>query len=167
MDEQRKLRSLKNEEPREYSTKDIILFWYPAECSHSGKCWQGLPGVFKPEKVPWIDIKAAPPQEIIRVVDTCPTGALKYKLPEGSQVDPEKARGPGWIDRSNAEQPAAVKIRVIKDGPLLLEGPAQIHDSNGNLIKDYNRFVLCRCGISENKPFCDGSHIRVGWKSEE
>ena len=63
---------------------------------------------------------------------------------------------------------ADVKIIVRSDGPLRLEGEAiQIVDVEGKPFGLAGRSVvsLCRCGHSENKPFCDGSHNRVGFKS--
>lgn len=60
------------------------------------------------------------------------------------------------------------KIIVRNDGPLRIEGDAiQIVDVEGKAFGLAGRTVvsLCRCGHSENKPFCDGSHNRVGFKS--
>ncbi len=150
---------------KEYANKDIIVYWHPKQCSHSGKCLQGLPLVFKLDQTPWIDINAAQPEDIIKIIDTCPTGALKYMLPEGSRVDPALARGKGGVD-FKIEKPA-VKIRIVRNGPLLIEGPAQIFGPENNLIKEYSRFVICRCGLSRNKPFCDGTHAREAWVSED
>lgn len=63
---------------------------------------------------------------------------------------------------------ADVKIIVRNDGPLRIEGDAiQIVDVEGKAFGLAGRTVvsLCRCGHSENKPFCDGSHNKVGFKS--
>lgn len=143
---------------KEYQNQDIIVYWYPQLCSHAGKCWDELPKVFKPEERPWIDLSASTAEELIRTIDKCPSRALKYSLPEGSSVDPSLAKGPGSIDY-RIDPAAAIKIRVIRDGPLLVEGPTRIFDSSGNLINESDRFVLCRCGKTLNSPFCDGSHI--------
>lgn len=143
---------------KDYQTQDIIVHWYPQLCSHAGKCWGELPQVFKPEERPWIDLTKCLPEELIHTIDICPSGALKYSLPKGSSVDPALAKGPGSLDyKINPE--AAVKIRVIRDGPLLLEGPARIFGQDGQLIKEADRLVLCRCGKTKNSPFCDGSHL--------
>ncbi len=143
---------------KEYQTKDIIVYWYPKLCSHAGKCWGELPLVFKPEERPWIDLSASTAEDIITTIDKCPSRALRYSLPESSTVDPSLARGPGSIDYK-IDPAASCKIRVIRDGPLLVEGPTRIFDSSDNLIKESDRFVLCRCGKTLNPPFCDGSHI--------
>lgn len=56
-----------------------------------------------------------------------------------------------------------VKITVSLDGSLKVEGGAALQDHEGKEIptKEGIPFFLCRCGASENKPFCDGSHKRV------
>ena len=63
---------------------------------------------------------------------------------------------------------AETKINVRNNGPLRIEGEFAIHDQEGNAFGLAGRTVisLCRCGNSENKPFCDGSHSRVGFQSE-
>lgn len=60
-----------------------------------------------------------------------------------------------------------VKIAVRNNGPLRIEGDMTILDADGNAFGLAGRTVisLCRCGHSENKPFCDGSHNRVGFQS--
>ncbi|MCC6391183.1 MAG: CDGSH iron-sulfur domain-containing protein [Bryobacterales bacterium] len=59
------------------------------------------------------------------------------------------------------------KITVNHNGPLRIEGDFVIADAAGNLFGLAGRaaVTLCRCGHSENKPFCDGSHSRQGFQS--
>ncbi len=61
----------------------------------------------------------------------------------------------------------AVKISVANNGPLRLEGDFSILDAVGREFGLAGRVALslCRCGQSENKPFCDGSHARTGFQS--
>jgi CDGSH-type Zn-finger protein len=61
-----------------------------------------------------------------------------------------------------------MKITVNNHGPLRIEGDFSILDASGKAFGLAGRTVisLCRCGHSENKPFCDGSHKRVGFQSE-
>jgi uncharacterized Fe-S cluster protein YjdI len=145
---------------REYRNEDLIVYWFPEICSHSGKCWGPLPEVFKPQQKPWVDMEGASAEEIIQIIDRCPSGALKYGIPAGSRINPESASGPGFIDYHTE---AAVKIRVARNGPLLLDGPAVIYSADGTVLKEGAKIVLCRCGLSGNRPFCDGSHARKGW----
>jgi CDGSH-type Zn-finger protein len=62
----------------------------------------------------------------------------------------------------------AVKITPLKNGSLRVEGDFAIYDPEGNEFGLAGRTVisLCRCGHSENKPFCDGSHNRAGFQSQ-
>ena len=56
-------------------------------------------------------------------------------------------------------------IEPLPDGPLLVNGNLSIRAASGRLAWEGTETALCRCGASENKPFCDGSHQRVGFKS--
>lgn len=52
-----------------------------------------------------------------------------------------------------------VTITVCPHGPLLVRGPAQLEDENGEAVEHHrNVLALCRCGRSTRKPLCDGSH---------
>ena len=59
-----------------------------------------------------------------------------------------------------------VVIRVLNNGPYRVEGPARIVDADGNEIDTTGkaRISLCRCGGSTTKPFCDGTHSRIGFQ---
>jgi CDGSH-type Zn-finger protein len=62
-----------------------------------------------------------------------------------------------------------VVIRLRPNGPLVVEGPVTIVDQNGAsfaLNKDKPAIALCRCGQSQNRPFCDGSHRTAGFVCE-
>lgn len=64
---------------------------------------------------------------------------------------------------------ADTRVTVRNDGPLRLEGEdIQLTDQDGKVYNLAGRTViqLCRCGNSQNKPFCDGSHNRVGFQSQ-
>lgn len=56
-------------------------------------------------------------------------------------------------------------ITVRDDGSLRVSGPVTLLDAEGNAFETRKTFSLCRCGQSENKPFCDGAHRRVGFES--
>lgn len=60
------------------------------------------------------------------------------------------------------------KITCRNNGPLRIEGAFALCDQDGNGFDLAGRTVvsLCRCGHSGNKPFCDGSHAKVGFQSE-
>lgn len=61
----------------------------------------------------------------------------------------------------------SVKITVNKNGSLRVEGEVELYDGDGNKYDLAGRTIvgLCRCGQSNNKPFCDGSHAKCGFDS--
>lgn len=60
------------------------------------------------------------------------------------------------------------KITIIDDGPLKVEGDVTLEDAEGNPVEPprTDRFFLCRCGHSSNKPFCDGTHNEIDFEGE-
>jgi CDGSH-type Zn-finger protein len=61
-----------------------------------------------------------------------------------------------------------VKITVTKNGPLLVKGAIDLVDAEGNAIPTKgDQCALCRCGASTNKPFCDGTHSKIGFLAAE
>ena len=60
------------------------------------------------------------------------------------------------------------EITVLNNGPLRIKGEITVKDANGEVydLKGRAAISLCRCGHSENKPFCDGSHNRQGFEHE-
>jgi CDGSH-type Zn-finger protein len=61
-----------------------------------------------------------------------------------------------------------VTITVRENGPYLVKGPAMIVDADGNEHpKERDIIALCRCGGSTTKPFCDGTHSRIGFAAAE
>lgn len=71
-------------------------------------------------------------------------------------------QSPG-TENPTVEQPTPTVITVGVDGPNMLVGTIEIRNAAGELIKTAKRVALCRCGASESKPFCDGSHKRIGF----
>jgi CDGSH-type Zn-finger protein len=57
-----------------------------------------------------------------------------------------------------------VIIRVNDNGSYRVEGPVKLIDAEGNEFEHKEKFSLCRCGHSNNKPFCDGTHRTVGFQ---
>lgn len=59
-----------------------------------------------------------------------------------------------------------VTIKVRRDGPLLVQGDVRLVDADGNEIPwEGDDIVLCRCGRSATKPFCDRTHRQIGFTS--
>jgi len=135
---------------RKYTNGEITVNWYPRKCIHATTCYRELIDVFNPRKRPWVNMEGATTEEIIRVVKLCPTQALTYSY--NSEIVPE--------DKVPAEQPEA---RVMEDGPLVLKGEFTIFDTDGKELRHMKMTSLCRCGASNNLPFCDGTHRKVGY----
>ena len=61
-----------------------------------------------------------------------------------------------------------VKIRALKNGPYLVQGEIELIDPAGNPVKvEKDTIALCRCGASTTKPFCDGTHSKIGFQAAE
>ncbi len=58
-----------------------------------------------------------------------------------------------------------LKVTPAPNGPLLLQGSVEICSGTGRTITRTQKTALCRCGASANKPFCDGSHQRIGFSA--
>jgi CDGSH-type Zn-finger protein len=62
---------------------------------------------------------------------------------------------------------ADVTIEIRKNGPYIVTGPVELKDSEGNKYPGEERMALCRCGASTTKPFCDGTHSKIGFQAAE
>ena len=67
---------------------------------------------------------------------------------------------------TGAESGGRLQVGLAKDGPLLLKGNVSIKSGSGRQSWKGAQVALCRCGASRNKPFCDGQHKKVGFKSD-
>jgi uncharacterized Fe-S cluster protein YjdI len=133
---------------RVYANDAIEVHWEPKLCIHVRNCVRGLPEVFDAGKRPWIDPDAADPDAIAATVVTCPTGALHFRrLDGGAQEEPQ----------------TETTVEPRPNGPLFVRGRVRIVDAEGRVIREDTRVALCRCGGSANKPFCDGTHNRIGF----
>jgi uncharacterized Fe-S cluster protein YjdI len=134
---------------KEYATDEIVVEWEPRLCYHSQNCVRSLPQVFDDSRRPWVNVAAATANEIEAAVSLCPSGALRTR-----RVGAEAAA---------RERPP--EIRASADGPLLVSGGVRILDADGNLLYEGEKAALCRCGGSSNKPFCDGTHTKNGFRA--
>jgi CDGSH-type Zn-finger protein len=62
---------------------------------------------------------------------------------------------------------AQVTIETIKNGPYIVTGEVELIDADGNKYPVEKRMALCRCGASTEKPFCDGTHSKIGFQAAE
>ncbi len=86
----------------------------------------------------------------------CPSGSLvAWDKKTGQPIEPELSPSIGLIE--NRESGAS--------GPLWVKGGIPVESADGTVYEIRNRVTLCRCGASENKPFCDGAHVGCAFKS--
>ncbi len=130
-----------------YTNGPVTIKWESELCIHSGNCVKGLPDVFNPNKRPWIDIEAAETDNLIEQVKKCPSGALSYFMNGASSSD--------------ATESTPTQVEVLSAGPLLVHGPMQIKNTDGQIEEKSKVTAFCRCGASSNKPYCDGSHKKI------
>ncbi|TRW98155.1 iron-binding protein [Paracoccus sp. M683] len=124
----------------------IIVEYDSGKCIHARRCVLGLPQVFRPgTKGGWIFPDQAQAEEIARVIDACPSGALTYRRKDGGLEE---------------QMPHVNTLRPWEDGPNELRG--DIHIAGQDPRK---RALLCRCGLSQNKPFCDNSHLAAEFRA--
>ncbi|HPW73889.1 MAG: (4Fe-4S)-binding protein [Methanothrix sp.] len=147
---------------KEYTREGLTVQWNPEKCIHAQECIKGLPGVFNRDSKPWIDMRGASLEEIMRVIDRCPSGALSYK--QRKPPLEEEGPQPGEGDVSDGTY---ASIKVVKSGPLLVEGKCRLLNSSGDEVAREGVYALCRCGASRKKPFCDGSHINADFDDAE
>lgn len=60
----------------------------------------------------------------------------------------------------------SLRITGAANGPLLVEGPLELRAADGETTIRGRKGALCRCGASANKPYCDGSHVAIGFEAE-
>ena len=130
-----------------YRAPGITIHDNRSICAHAGHCTDGLAAVFKYGSEPWIDPRGAPVAAIVETVRSCPSGALGCSV-DGAEAKPETV---------------PPSITVTRDGPYAVRG-VELRGVAFAQGADPQRFTLCRCGASKNKPFCDGTHWEAGFK---
>ena len=131
---------------RDYPGKEITVHDNRKICSHAAECVNNLSSVFKLGSRPWINPDASKMNDIVDVVRRCPSGALSYSIDGVEYRDPEEQRNP--------------TVTVLKNGPYHITGGIELIGENIQFGEGASKehYTLCRCGASENKPFCDGAH---------
>lgn len=124
--------------------KKVLLKFEGKKCIHSRQCVLGRPDVFVPNvSGEWIHPDAATPEELAALAQSCPSGAIQYERLDGGAQE---------------AAPIVNLARVRENGPLALHADLEVDGQ-----KVGYRATLCRCGASQNKPFCDGAHATAGF----
>jgi len=141
-----------------YTGQQVTVLDNRGTCQHSGLCTDRLATVFHQGQEPFITASGGRMDEIIRAVRDCPSGALSYAT-DGSEARDE-------VDRHGNREPA---IEVSRDGPYRVTGGIPLAGEHGgdvarNQGASREHYALCRCGHSQNKPFCSGMHWYAGFR---
>jgi CDGSH-type Zn-finger protein len=141
-----------------YTGQQVTILDNRGTCQHAGYCSDRLATVFRVGEEPFVAPSGGRMDEIIRAVRDCPSGALSYA------IDGVEARG--QVDYDGKRVPA---IEVTKDGPYRVTGGIPLTDGDRqaeprNDGASLEHYALCRCGRSQNKPFCSGMHWYVDFK---
>ncbi len=146
-------------EPSEDSTPDRLqvfegkhthVHYNRLLCSHAGECGKRLKEAFDTKRDPWIVPDNATPEQIKDVIKACPSGALSWSEP---RREPQHIYG---------DEPG---ISIEGDGPYRVT-KIPLTSSVRAEGASPEKYVLCRCGGSKNKPFCDGTHVDIGWSDQ-
>jgi len=141
---------------KKYTNGEVTIVWKPNVCVHSEVCFHGLPEVFNPKEKPWINAEGATTERIISQVKQCPSGALTYYL--NADVEAEAGVAP-VIDAQSIVEP-------LPNGPLLVYGNIVVKDAAGHETHKNKVTAFCRCGASSNKPYCDGTHVKINFRDK-
>ena len=132
---------------REYSHGDFTVVWKPKKCIHAEICVKTLPEVYDPEGKPWINPENASVDALKSQIDKCPSGALTYKHKGETKM----------------EETTGTECSIVENGPLLVNGTLKVILANGTEEIKKRSTAFCRCGASNNKPYCDGTHNSIGF----
>jgi CDGSH-type Zn-finger protein/uncharacterized Fe-S cluster protein YjdI len=115
------------------------LLFETKRCIHARFCVTWAPTVFLANvQGPWIHPDTIPVERLVEVAHACPSGAIRYRRKDRQ---PDESAPPVNLTTLRENGPYAVRADIRLEGQAL----------------GY-RATLCRCGASQNKPFCDGSH---------
>ena len=132
------------------SGKEATIHFDSSKCIHSRSCVLSHPDVFVPNVVgAWIHPDAQPVEELMRIGQNCPSGAISVV---------RVGAGTAAMADSNGF-PLVNTVRLRENGPLAIEAQLLIKGQPQAIP----RATLCRCGQSQSKPFCDGSHGAAGF----
>jgi|SRR6056297_189436 len=137
-----------------YANDEIEVTFDAKKCMHSEHCWRELGSVFDPKKRPWINPDGADAQRVRDQVARCPSGALSITFKNQENMS----------DQPSADN--AIEMKPLPNGPVMIQGNLKWKNKNGEEETVEGPCALCRCGASDNKPFCDGSHNKIGFKAD-
>ena len=141
-----------------YPGQQVTIFDNRGICQHSGLCSDRVPTAFRTSAEPFVAPSGGRLDELVRAVRDCPSGALSLAF------DSEEAR-----DLADWHGTRERAIEVTQDGPYRVTGGIPVIDAAGADVpraagSSREHYALCRCGHSQNKPFCSGMHWYVDFR---
>ena len=167
-----------------YPGEQVTIFDNRGICQHSGLCTDRLNTVFRASQEPFVAPSGGRMDEIVRAVRDCPSGALSLAFAGPAEaVGPAEAAGPAETAEARAAAaPSQLEerdlvdwhkrreptIEITQDGPYRITGNITlIGDAGADVARaqgsSREHYALCRCGHSQNKPFCSGMHWYIGF----
>ncbi len=111
-------------------------------CAHAARCTDTLSAVFRLKEEPFVDLGGAPAEQVATTIRGCPSGALSFSIDAVEHRDRE----------------SEPMILIVPNGPYAIRGGADLPGVEWGKGASREHFTLCRCGHSQNKPFCNGAH---------
>jgi len=133
-----------------YEGEEITVTYNPMVCSHAAECGRLAAHVFNPAMKPWVQPDKGTKAEVESVIKACPSGALSLGALEDD------------VSHTVADD---VEVYVQPHGPYWVKNISAPVPAKAERGSD-RKYVLCRCGLSGNKPFCDGSHRDAKWRDD-
>jgi len=130
----------------EYPREEMGVQWDTRLCIHIGECGRAKGELFLGGRKPWCQPDLASTEEVVDVIERCPSGALTYRAKDGNHVETAAAEN---------------SVQVSYHGPLFLRGELAIEGAPEDVPGVRFRAALCRCGQSASKPFCDNNHANA------
>ena len=141
-----------------YPGEQVTIFDNRGICQHSGLCTDRLATAFRTAQEPFVAPSGARMDELVRAVRDCPSGALSLAF--------DRVEARDLVDWHDTREQA---IEITQDGPYRVTGGLPLADSAGADVpraagSSREHYALCRCGHSQNKPFCSGMHWYVEFR---
>jgi CDGSH-type Zn-finger protein/uncharacterized Fe-S cluster protein YjdI len=139
------------DQDRVYTGENADVTYSLRRCIHAKECVTRLSTVFNLDQRPWIQVGATDGDVLADTVERCPSGALHHIRKDGGAAE---------------ATPVENRITLWPNGPIQIYGDLHIVAA-GVDVENETRATLCRCGASQNKPFCDNSHQKIDFKVVE
>ncbi|MCC0020638.1 MAG: CDGSH iron-sulfur domain-containing protein [Nitratireductor sp.] len=134
-----------------YEGEQVTVHFNKLLCAHAGECGRINSAVFNVSQKPWVRPDEGTVESIREVIEACPSGALRLEMKGGEPIHLQEDESLIRVQRNGSYHVHNVEIGE----------PAKFAET-----ATADKYVLCRCGLSKNKPFCDGTHYDEKWRAD-